>query len=169
MNMLKSKEATENSVVQKSIWMLSHPDSAVAEAFRVKFGSDAQRGLLRLDRLGPRVMSARGGKGVRWDMQDGVRRLRLQSAVTAIAECGGRVCCGCKDGTVVVWDPRGSKPVHKWVGPGAGGREVAHAVPLTLVCGGHPLWRLVRGSRPTCARAAAHMCTCMSRDETVTS
>ena len=70
-----------------------------------------ERGLVRMELLGERAGRARVGMGVEWERHavgegggDGGRRLPVGSEVLCIAECGGRMCCGCLDGTIAVWD-----------------------------------------------------------------
>ena len=66
------------------------------------------------------------GMGVLWERHaagDGGRRLRVGSEVLCIAECGGRVCCGCWDGTIAVWD-RATLTLERTLPANEGGGEV---------------------------------------------
>ena len=70
-----------------------------------------ERGLVRMEQLGGRAGRVRVGMGVKWERHGvgkgsriGGLRLPVASAVLCMAECGGRVCCGCWDGTIAVWD-----------------------------------------------------------------
>ena len=80
---------------------------AVSEAFKVKFASKEKRGMMRMEQLGARAGSSRVGMGVRWERYGGGgegRRVALASGACSVAECGGWMCFGCKDGTMAVWD-----------------------------------------------------------------
>jgi hypothetical protein len=86
---------------------------AVEEALRVKAAAAAAEGegvLPPAAEAGPsqRAARARVRQGVSWERcggGGGARRLPLPSVALAIVECGGRVCCGCGDGTIVVQPP----------------------------------------------------------------
>ena len=102
---------------------------AVSEALRIKFAPEAERGLVRMEQLGAKAGTCRVGMGILWERYRGGgggvegRRLALASAATFVAECGGRICFGCEDGTIAVWD-RATLTLERTLPANDGGGQV---------------------------------------------
>ena len=114
-----------------------------------------ERGLVRMEQLGGRAGRARVGMGVEWERHavgegggDGGRRLRVGSQVCCIAECGGRMCCGCLDGTIAVWD-RATLTLERTL-PANGGHEVCCLFSMANLCSDKPVL-----AHPSCQRPSS--------------